>query len=157
MTDEATKAKRFGMNQIIPIATAIMAIVFIYLGLGKYGFWHSSKGPLPGFFPVIISIVMLLASILSFAFSFKERIPVWPRDNWMAVLGAAFVIGATFLVGMIPSVAIYVLAWVRGYEKCSWKTTIVTFAVIMTIVVGCFVLWLDVPFPKGLLYDAIFE
>jgi hypothetical protein len=48
-----------------------------------------------------------------------------------------------------------VIVWLKWYEKCSWKTTLITFAVIMAIVLGAFVLWLGVPFPKGLLYNLI--
>ena len=156
MSEEAAKTKRFGVNQLIPtIATAVMAVVFIWLGLSQYGFWHKAQGPMPGFFPIIIAVGMFLASILAFIFSFKDASPVWPRDNWMAVLGGALIIAATFLIGMIASVALYVLIWLKWYEKCSWKMTLITLAFIMAIVVGCFVFWLDVPFPKGLLFDAI--
>ena len=157
MSEEKTKSLRLGVNQIIPIAAAGMAVVFILLGLTNYGFWDSFKGPLPGFFPVIISAAMLIASVVAFIFSFKEENPVWPRENWMAVLSGALIIAATFLIGLIPSVAVYVIVWLRWYEKCSWKTTLLTFAVIMSIVVGCFVIWLGVPFPKGLIFDAIFD
>jgi hypothetical protein len=156
MTEEKTGSTRFGVNQFIPIVTAAMAVVFIWLGLQKYGFWDAFTGPLPGFFPVIISAAMLIASVLAFVFSFKDANPVWPRENWMAVLGGASIIVATYLIGLIPSAAVYVIVWLRWFEKCSWKTTLVTFVVIMAIVVGCFVLWLGVPFPKGLIYDAIF-
>ena len=157
MSAETPKAKRFGLNQLIPITTALLAILFIWLGLKNYGFWHASKGPMSGFFPVIIAGAMLVASVLVFIFSFKDVTPVWLRDNWMAVLAGAAIIGATFLIGMIASVALYTVLWIRYYEKYSWKTTLSTLAFIMAIVVGCFVLWLDVPFPKGLLFDAIFN
>ncbi len=156
MTEEVSRGKKFGVNQLIPIAAAIMAVAFIWLGLNKYGFWHSTKGPMPGFFPVIISFAMLLASALAFVFSFKETAPIWPRDNWMAVLSGALIIGATFLIGLIASVGLYVILWLKWYEKCTWKTTLITFAVIMTIVIGCFVVWLGVPFPMGLIYDSFF-
>lgn len=157
MTEEQAEAKRFGMKQLIPVASAMMAAAFIWLGLNEYGFWDSAKGPLPGFFPVIIAFAMLLSSVLAFAFSFKESAPHWPSENWLVVLSGALIIGATFLIGLIPSVAVYVLVWLKRYEKCAWKETLITFAVIMSIVIGCFVLWLGVPFPKGLIYNAIFN
>jgi hypothetical protein len=156
MTD-AAKPGRFGMNQIIPIATALMAVVFIWLGLKTYGFWDPNQGPMPGFFPVLIAAAMLVASCVAFSFSFKDAAPIWPKENWLVVLSGALIIGATFLIGLIPSIAAYVLIWLRGYEKCSWRATLVTFAAIMAVVIGCFVLWLGVPFPKGLIYDAIFN
>lgn len=155
MSENTVATKRFGVNQVIPIVAASIAVVFIYLGLKQYGFWSPSKGPLPGFFPVIMGFGLLGASILAFAFSFKDAAPVFPRSSWTIVFAAAAIIGATFLIGLVPSVGIYVILWLKWYEKCSWKTTLITFAVIMAIVVGCFVIWLGVPFPKGLIYSAI--
>lgn len=151
------ESRRFGSAQAIPAATALMSVAFIWLGLTEYGFWNQAKGPMPGFFPVVVAIAMLAASVLAFAFSFKEEAPEWPRANWLVVLSVALVMGATFVIGLIPAVAAYVLVWLRAYEKCSWRTTLVTFAVIMAIVVGCFVFWLGVPFPKGLVYDTLFN
>ncbi|MBU0927739.1 MAG: tripartite tricarboxylate transporter TctB family protein [Spirochaetes bacterium] len=147
----------FGVNQVIPIAAAAMAGVFIWLGLGRYGFWHEDKGPLPGFFPVVIATAMLIFSAFAFFASFKEAAPSWPRANWYVVLSVALIIGATFLLGLIPSIAIYLLVWLRLYERCSWRATLVTFGVVMAIVVGCFVLWLGVPFPKGIIFELIFR
>lgn len=156
MTQEKSRIGRIGANQLLPVLTALIAIVFIYLGLTRYGFWDKDQGPMPGFFPVVISIAMFLTSILTFVFSFKEKAPVWSAANWLVVLSVALIIGATFLIGLIPSVGVYVLVWLRGYEKCSWKQTLITFAVIMSIVILCFVVWLGVPFPKGLIFQLIF-
>ena len=155
MTNSKSTAGGFGVNQIIPIATALIALVFIWLGLGQYGFWSPTKGPLPGFFPVVVAFGMLGASILAFIFSFKDAKPVWPRENWMVVLSGLLIIGATFLIGLIPSVAVYMIVWLRWFERCSWKMTLVTFGVMMAIVIGCFVIWLGVPFPQGLILDAL--
>lgn len=152
---EKAKSARFGVNQIIPVAAAGIAVLFIVLGLKSYGFWSPVKGPLPGFFPVIIAFGMLGASVLAFIFSFREEAPVWPKENWLAPLSVGAIIGATFLIGLVPSVGLYVILWLKVYEKCTWKTTLITFAVIMAIVVGCFVIWLGVPFPKGLIYAAL--
>ncbi len=147
--------RRFGANQIIPIAAAAVAVVFIWMGLKQYGFWSPTKGPLPGFFPVIIATGMLGAAVLAFLFSFREESPAWPRENWAAVIAGAAIIGASFLIGLIPSVGLYVIVWLKWYEKCTWKTTLITFAIIMAIVIGCFVIWLGVPFPRGLILDMI--
>lgn len=157
MSGAKSTVGRFGVNQVIPLAAALMALAFIGLGLGKYGFWSPTKGPLPGFFPVVVATGMLVAAVFAFVFSLKEEAASWPRENWMVVWSALLVIGGTYLVGMVPSLAIYLLLWLRAYEKCSWKTTLVTFAVIMAIVVGCFVLWLGVQFPMGIVFDAIFR
>ncbi|MCI8650497.1 MAG: tripartite tricarboxylate transporter TctB [Anaerotruncus sp.] len=147
--------KKITSKQIIPVCTSLVAIVFIVLAITEYGFWGGKKGPLPGFVPLIIASALLVASILSLLQSFKEEGPTYPAANWMAVLGAACVIGATFIIGMIPSIAIYVVIWLKLYEKLSWKNTLLVWLVIMSIVLGVFVLWLGVPFPEGMLVEMI--
>lgn len=153
MTEKRTI--RFGSKQAIPIAAAAIAGVFIYLGITEYHFWDPLKGPRPGFFPVIIGVALLAASFLAFVFSFKEDAPSWPAANWLVPLSVVAIMGATFLIGLLPSIAVYLILWLRWYEKYSWRTTLVAFSVTMAIVIGAFVLWLGVPFPKGLIYNAI--
>jgi hypothetical protein len=121
MTD-AAKPGRFGMNQIIPIATALMAVVFIWLGLKTYGFWDPNQGPMPGFFPVLIAAAMLVASAVAFSFYVQRMRAADLAEGKLAGRAErALNIGSTFLIGLIPSIAAYVLIWLRGYEKCSWR------------------------------------
>ncbi len=51
------QTKKITSKMLIPIVTAIIAIVFIYFGITKYGFMHEVRGPLPGFFPTIIGFL----------------------------------------------------------------------------------------------------
>lgn len=155
MTKGRSMRKGFGVLQILPLATAAMAALFFWLGMTHYGFWHDLHGPLSGFVPVVVSAALFAVSVLAFVFSFGEESPSWPRENWLVPLGALLVIAATFVIGLIPSVAVYLVVWLRWYEKCGWKTTLITFAAVMAIVLGCFVLWLQVPFPQGLILDLI--
>ena len=156
MSSETPQVRKFGTKQFIIIALAIMSIVFIWLGITKYGFWDEFKGPRPGFFPVLISFAMLAASVLALVFSFKETAPSWPKENWLVPLSVVAIMLATFVIGLLPSLAVYIVVWLRWLEKCTWKTTMVVFFIIMAIVIGAFVLWLGVPFPKGIIYNALF-
>ena len=155
MSQEEQRARQFGTKQAILIVLAGIAIVFIYLGFTKYGFWDEFKGPRPGFFPVIISIALLAVSIFAFFASFKEQAPQWSASDWLVPLSVLCIMGATFLIGLLPSLAIYVIVWLRWLERCTWKTTITVFIIVMAIVIGVFVLWLGVPFPKGIIYNAL--
>ena len=58
------KKKGFNLRAVIPLATAIVALVFIVVGLKDYGFWNAQ--PTPGFFPIIIAVVLLASSIACF-------------------------------------------------------------------------------------------
>ncbi len=140
---------------LIPVFTALVAVLFASFGYVKYGFWHSTRGPLPGFFPVIIGLVLLVMSVLAFITSLQEEGTDYPLENWYPAFGTVLVMLSTLVIGMLPSLAIFVVLWLKWYEKYSWKTTLIVFVIIMGIVVGAFVFWLGVPFPKGLIYDMI--
>lgn len=146
---------RFCSKQFIPICTALLAILWIFTGTTNYGFWKDATGPTQGFVPIIIATIMLAVSVLTFIQSLKEDGPIYPSANWMVVLSGFAIFALTFLVGMLPTLALYVILWLRVYEKASWASTLRVFAIIMTIVVGAFVFWLGVPFPKGMLFTAL--
>lgn len=155
---EQQKEKRtIPIMQIIPIGGILISIVFIYLGFTKYGFWDPFKGPRPGFFPIIISVAMLVASVAALVFSFKEENPAWPKENWLLPLCVLVLFATTHVFGMILSLLVFVVLWLRIFEKCTWKTTIVFSVVLMAIVISVFSLWLKIPFPNGIIYDAIFN
>ena len=147
--------KRFGLVQLIPLSAALMAGVFIWIGLSKYGFWNATKGPESGFFPIVMATALLLVSAISFFQSFSEKKPVLPSVNWLAPMSVVLIMGASLLIGMMPSLGLYVVLWMRYFEKYNWRTTLITTVSIMSIVIGCFVLWLGVPFPQGLIYETI--
>ena len=67
--------KKFGTKQLVPVMGAVMGAVFAYLGFTQLGFWDTTAGdgPMPGFFPSIMAIVLILSSILSLIQSFKEE------------------------------------------------------------------------------------
>lgn len=155
--DQEKRKKSFPIMQIIPISGILISVVFIYLGFKRYGFWDSFKGPKAGFFPIIISLFMLISCLVALLFSFKEKNIEWPRENWLLPLSVLAIIVATFIIGLLPSLAVYLLIWVKKVEKYSWKTTLIVFTAIMGIVIGVFVLWLGIPFPKGIILEAFFN
>ena len=142
--------KKFGSKQLIPIATAIMGIVFAYIGFTQLGFWD--KEPKPGFFPSIMAIVMVVASIAAFFQTLKEEDkPSYNKHELTVILGGAALIIGTLLVGLIPMAFLYVLFWLKVIEKdVPWKDIIIIEAIVAVIVVGVFAGWLQIQFPWGL-------
>lgn len=51
------KKKGLNLRAIIPLATAIVSLVFIVVGLKDYGFWKAQ--PTPGFFPIITCVCIV--------------------------------------------------------------------------------------------------
>ena len=140
---------------LIPAFSGIVAIVWLFIGNVQYGYWDPVRGPLPGLVPSIMAAAMLLVSILGIIKSLKEKDEPDRLENWTIMLAAFATFALVFLVGMIPSLLLFVLVWMRFYEKDSWKNTIIALLISFSISYGVFVLWLRVPFPIGIILNMI--
>lgn len=143
--------KKIGSKQLIPLATALIGIVFAVIGFTQLGFWD--KEPKPGFFPSIIAIVLIIASIAAFFQTLKEEEqPDYNKNECTVIAGGLALIAGTFLVGLIPMVFLYVLFWLKVIEKGTpWKDIILIELIVAVIVLGVFAGWLQVQFPWGML------
>lgn len=144
--------KKWNTKAMIPLLTAAFALVFIVLGITKYGFW--SNQPMPGFFPVIIATILLLASIACFVQLVRSKDDGSTRCNkneLMVILGATGIILGTYLIGLVASCLVYLFVWLKFVERAPWKTIVIVEIILAAIVIGVFVVWLQVRFPLGLL------
>ena len=142
---------------LIPAFSGIVAIVWLFLGNVQYGYWDPVRGPLPGLVPSIMAAALLLVSILGIIKSLKEKDEPDRLENWTIMIAAFAAFALVFLVGMIPSLLLFVLVWMRFYEKESWKNTIIVLCLSFGIVYGVFIAWLGVPFPRGAIYNFIIK
>ncbi len=142
--------KKLGSKQMIPLATALIGVVFAVIGFTQLGFWD--KEPQPGFFPSIIAIVLVIASIAAFFQTLREEgQPNYNKNELLVILGGLSLIAGTFLVGLIPMVFLYVLFWLKVIEKGTpWKDIIIIELIVAVIVLGVFAGWLQVQFPWGM-------
>ncbi|MCI8947581.1 MAG: tripartite tricarboxylate transporter TctB family protein [Lachnospiraceae bacterium] len=142
--------KKIGSKQMIPLATALIGVVFAVIGFTQLGFWD--KEPQPGFFPSIIAIVLVIASIAAFFQTLREEEqPNYNKNELLVILGGLSLIAGTFLVGLIPMVFLYVLFWLKVIEKGTpWKDIIIIELIVAVIVLGVFAGWLQVQFPWGM-------
>lgn len=142
--------KKIGSKQMIPLATALIGVVFAVIGFTQLGFWD--KEPQPGFFPSIIAIVLVIASIAAFFQTLREEgQPNYNKNELLVILGGLSLIAGTFLVGLIPMVFLYVLFWLKVIEKGTpWKDIIIIELIAAVIVLGVFAGWLQVQFPWGM-------
>ena len=142
---------------IVPVVTCAIGILFASIAFGQYGFWDSvAMKPTTGFFPGIISIGLIALSVLAFINGLKSPTAAFRLINWYVPLAVLLIIAATYVIGMIPSLLIFVLLWLKVYEKQSWSTTIIALLIVSFIVIGCFRIWLDIQFPIGFIGELIF-
>ena len=151
------KAVKIPTKVIVPVVTCAIGILFASIAFGQYGFWDSvAMKPTKGFFPGIISIGLIALSVLAFINGLKSPTAEFRLINWYVPLAVLLIIAATYVIGMIPSLLIFVFLWLKVYEKQSWTTTIIALLIVSFIVIGCFRIWLDIQFPIGVIGELIF-
>ena len=151
------KKNGFKLRTVIPPDTIIVSLVFIVTGLKNYGFWKAQ--PTPGFFPIIIAVVLLASSVACFVQIARDKNSdevKYNRNELMVMLGAAGIILCTFLIGLVPSCLIYIFLWLKLVERAPWKVIIIIEIIMAAIILGVFTDWLQIRFPVGLLGDLIF-
>lgn len=143
------KAK-FNSRAVIPIVTAIVAAVFIGVGLKDFGFWEGQ--PTAAFFPIIIAVVLLATSLLCLVqvLRGKEDAPIYNRNEFMVILGGGGIIIGCYVIGLILSCLLYLFLWLKFVEHATWKAIIIIEVFMAALILGVFVFWMQVQFPVGL-------
>ena len=151
------KAVKIPSKILVPIVTLAIGVLFAVISFGQYGFWDSTAmKPTKGFFPGIISVALIALSVLAFINGLKSPNAEFKLINWYVPAAVLLIIGSTYVIGMIPSLLIFVFLWLKVYEKQSWVTTLVSLAIVAFIVIGCFIICFDIQFPIGFIGELIF-
>lgn len=148
--------KRFNSKSVIALAFILIAVVWVYLGVTKYGLWDQKEGPMSGFFPAIVGGVLLVASLIYFFRSFSLESAKIEKSAIQLIIGMLAILGVSYIIGFLPALLVFYIFWLRVMEKMPWRSIAVAAVVMIVIVYGTFSLWLRVPFPKGLLFELIF-
>lgn len=149
------RTKKFNSKSVVALACIAIAVVWMYLGITKYGLWDPKEGPLSGFFPTIIGGVLLISSALYFIRSFSMEGAKYEKGAIQLAIGMLVIFGASYLIGFLPTLLLFYIFWLRVMEKMSVRTIIIATVVMTAIVYGTFSMWLKVPFPEGLLFEMI--
>lgn len=149
------RTKKFNSKSVVALACIAIAVVWMYLGITKYGLWDPKEGPLSGFFPTIIGGVLLISSALYFIRSFSMEGAKYEKGAIQLAIGMLVIFGASYLIGFLPTLLLFYIFWLRVMEKMPVRTIIIATVVMTAIVYGTFSMWLRVPFPEGLLLEMI--
>ncbi len=147
--------KKFNSKSVFALVCIAISVVWMYLGITKYGLWDAKEGPMSGFFPIIIGGVLLLSSIIFFFKSFSMEGAKYDKGAFQLMAAMAAVFGASYLIGLLPALLVFYIFWLRVMEKMPVRTIIISTAVVGAIVYGTFAMWLKVPFPEGLLLEMM--
>lgn len=148
--------EKLKLNFLFPVVTTLIAIVWIWKGIFEYGLWDAqAKTPADGLFPVIIAIVLLIASISNIIKSFKEEEVTFDKKALILIAALAVIYISVKYIGFLPALFIFYVLWLKLFSKESWKNTIIATAVMFVIVYFGFTVWLKISFPTGLLFQMI--
>lgn len=137
------------MDKGMELFCALIGAVWVYMGLFEYGFWEE-KTPGGGFIPVLFGgLTVILCLVL--LFRRQSKTVTINKHVWLPVLVVAAAMVAISLLGMIATLLIMVFAWLRFYEKYTMVRAGFIATVVVTFVFGIFGMWLQVPFPTGLI------
>ena len=150
------KEKLFKLNQLFPLATGILSVIWIYKGIVEYGIWDESmSGPADGLFPALIAAVLLVASIINLVGTFKEE-PVTLDPKSFILTGSLIAIYfAAEYLGFLPTLMVFYVLWLKLFAKENWKNTIIATVAVFAVIYLAFSVWLKIPFPQGQLYEMI--
>ena len=137
------------MNKIIELGCAVLSAVWIYMGVFQYGFWAEGV-PGGGFVPAIFGGITLILC-LTLLVKGKGNAVTINKTVYFPIFVVVAVVVATFLTGMTAALIIMVFSWLRFYEKYTSIRSGIISIVIVGFIFGIFGLWLQVPFPTGIL------
>lgn len=99
--------KKFNSKSVVALACIAIAVVWMYLGITKYGLWDPKEGPLSGFFPTIIGGVLLISSVLYFIRSFSMEGAKYEKGAIQLAIGMLVIFGVSYLIGFLPTLLLF--------------------------------------------------
>ncbi|MBF9018371.1 MULTISPECIES: tripartite tricarboxylate transporter TctB family protein [unclassified Oceanispirochaeta] len=147
------KTLKTNTRVIIPAITFVLGLVWVIYGLTNYGWWD--EGPGSGFFPSIIGILTSGVSIIAFLEGKKMAPPEYIKASYLPFIAAFVTVGSAMIIGFFPAMFLFLQGWLKLIEKYSWKKSLPISVITTAILYGVFAMWLMVPFPEGLIFNAI--
>jgi len=123
----------------------------LYFGVIDLGVWDRVS-PGGGFVPAFIGAFLMILSVLRLFGKHNTHVNFkFVSRMWLPPLAIVATLGVSYLVGMLPAIALMIFCWLKIVEKYPfWKTTQIVFIAVL-LIYGIFRVWLKVLFPLGLL------
>ncbi|MDI6895035.1 MAG: tripartite tricarboxylate transporter TctB family protein [Bacillota bacterium] len=143
------------VDSVLGLVASVGGLLLIWQGW-VLGYWVHLSGPGPGFFPVVLGLLLqpVAALLVVGGRSVKEG-SEWDRGRLGAIGAGALAFAVTIWLvswlGMLVAVGLYTLGWLRLVGRYPWPRVVAIAAGTVVAVYLIFVLWLRVPFPTGIL------
>ena len=144
------------MTYIVEVVGIIAGIVYMIMGITKYGVWEgiSISG---GFMPLVCGGFLTLFCVLMLISKIKkgEKADAIDKKALIPVGAMIAILLCNYLVGLLGACIVVGFLWLKFVEKFSWAKSLLVSVVMFAAVYGIFRLWLNVPFPTGLLGELL--
>lgn len=139
----------------VAVAAGILGLITV-VGSLRVGIGWGDEGPMAGFFPFYIGLIIIVASIVNFANLFVGEKEYGGFATWDQ-LGkvVSVVIPTAVYVGTLPYIGIYVASgiliagFMRWFGKYNWIKALAVGAAVPVMAFVMFERWFLVPLPKG--------
>ena len=136
---------------VTPIACIIVGLIFTVMSLTGYEVYHPTKGPMAGFMPLILGVLLVIVGAADLIQAKNYKDTILEKENWIFVVCVIITIGCSYIIGLLPAGFIFSFLWLKLWSKCTWKETILTMIFLLVVILGVFVYWLKIPFHYGIL------
>lgn len=153
---------------VISVILIIISCVWMFMGINEYGMWIPGVSADTGFIPTVFGAIVLLFSVVKLvkdikayvasrqgeaaveksAFSFKDVL-VKLKPLLPAVTAILAILLIKFL-GMVIGTYLALFFYMKVVNNDKWVKSLWVTAVITLFFYAVFVLWLKVPFPRGI-------
>ncbi|MDO5400327.1 MAG: tripartite tricarboxylate transporter TctB family protein [Eubacteriales bacterium] len=144
------------LSFIIEIIGILTGLFYVIMGVTKYGLWAgiTING---GFMPAVCGGLVSILCVLQIITKIKKGVKPDTFDPKAMVPVAAMVLilVCNALIGLLPACMAIAFLWIKFIEKYSWKTSLVVTVILYLATYGIFKLWLNVPFPTGLIGELL--
>ena len=144
------------MTYIVEIVSIIAGVVYMLTGILRYGLWKgiSISG---GFMPLLCGGLVALFSVLMLISKIKkgEKAEKLDAKAFLPVGAMVAILLCNYLVGLLGACIVVAFLWLKFIEKYSVGKSLLVSVIMFAAVYGIFRLWLNVPFPEGLLGELL--
>ena len=158
----------YSMLRIVISVILIISCVWMFMGINEYGMWIPGVSADTGFIPTVFGAIVLLFSVVKLVKDIKayvasrqgeaavEKSAISFKDvlvKLKPLLPAVTAILAILLIkflGMVIGTYLALFFYMKVVNNDKWVKSLWVTAVITLFFYAVFVLWLKVPFPRGI-------
>ncbi len=136
------------MGYVFPGLSILVGIYWAVKAFG-YRLWVLN-GPGGGLFPLIAGIMAIVFGAVLIIRRYRTREKAdFSIKSVLPIAGVIGIIIASYIIGLIPALGVFIILWMVIYEKEKWGKSIAVGVGTALVLWLVFDLWLAVPLPMG--------